>query len=80
MVNTNLQRRWENVSLASNLPITLTDGPVLGQYWPMHISRNLILCLERGRESGLSLGNNDIMRSSGHLTRSSQEVWVISKI
>lgn len=46
VVNTNLQRRWENMSLASNLPITLTDGAVMGRYWHMHISSNHISCLK----------------------------------
>lgn len=61
VVNTNLQRRWENMSLASSLPITLTDGAVVGRYWRMHISSNLISCLKRQRESGSSCGNNDII-------------------
>lgn len=50
LVNTNLQRRWENMSLASNLPITLTDGAVVGRYWHMHISSNQISCLKSGEK------------------------------
>lgn len=61
VVNTNLQRRWENMSLASNLPITLTYGAVMGRYWCMHISSNLISCLKSEQESGSSCGNNDII-------------------
>lgn len=34
------------MSLASNLPITLTDGGVVGRYWHMHISSNQISCLK----------------------------------
>lgn len=49
------------MSLASSLPITLTDGAVMGRYWRMHISSNLISCLKRERENGSSCGNNDIM-------------------
>jgi len=49
------------MSLASSLPITLTDGAVMGRYWRMHITSNLIPCLESERESGSSCGNNDIM-------------------
>lgn len=49
------------MSLASSLPITLTDGAVMGRYWRMHISSNLISCLKRERESGSSCGNNDII-------------------
>lgn len=61
VVNTNLQKRWENTSLASSLPITLTDGAVMGLNWCMHISSNLISCLKRERESGSTCGNNDII-------------------
>lgn len=50
VVNTNLQRRWENMSLASNLPITLTDGAVVGRYRHMHISSNHISCLKSGEK------------------------------
>lgn len=61
VVKTNLQRRWENMSLASNLPITLTDGAVMGPYCCMHISSNQISCLKKEEwESGSSCGNNDI--------------------
>lgn len=60
-VNTNLQRRWENTSLASSLPITLTDGAVMGLNWCVHISSNLISCLKREHESASSCGNNDII-------------------
>lgn len=38
------------MSLASSLPITLTDGAVMGRYRHMHISSNLILCLKSERE------------------------------
>ena len=34
------------MSLASNLPITLTEGAVEGQYWHMHISTNQISCFK----------------------------------
>lgn len=34
------------MSLASNLPITLTDGAVVGRYRHMHISSNHISCLK----------------------------------
>lgn len=60
-VNTNLQRRRENTSLASSLPITLTDGAVMGRYWRMHISSNLISCLKREQKNVSSCGNNDII-------------------
>lgn len=49
------------MSLASSLPITLTDGAVMRLNWCMHISSNLISCLKRERKSGSSCGNNDIM-------------------
>lgn len=49
------------MSLASSLPITLTDGAVMGQYRNMHISSNLISCLKSEQESGSSCGNNDII-------------------
>lgn len=69
MVNTNLQRRWENTGLASSLPITLTDGAVMGPNWRMHISSNRISCFKGASEkSASSCGNNDITpraRSSG---------------
>lgn len=69
VVNTNLQRRWENTGLASSLPITLTDGAVMGPNWRMHISSNRISCFKGASEkSGSSCGNNDITpraRSSG---------------
>lgn len=49
------------MSLASNLPITLTDGAVMGLYCRMHISSNQISCLKKNeQESGSSCGNNDI--------------------
>lgn len=49
------------MSLASSLPITLTDGAVMGRNWCMHISSNLISCLKREQKRGSSCGNNDIM-------------------
>ena len=82
VVNTNLQRRWENMSLASSLPITLTDGAVMGRYWRMHITSNLISCLKSERESGSSCGNNDIILYVHLVTQPNQASrgWMFLKI
>lgn len=72
VVNTNLQRRWENMSLACSLPITLTDGAVMGRYWRMHITSNLISCPKSERESGSSCGNNDIIQCVHLVTQPNQ--------
>lgn len=60
------------MSLASSLPITLTDGAVMGRYWRMHITSNLISCLKSERESGSSCGNNDIIQCVHLVTQPNQ--------
>lgn len=58
--------------LASNLPITLADGAVMGRYWRMHISSNLILCLKSKQENGSSCGNNYIILYAHLVTQPNQ--------
>lgn len=72
VVNTNLQRTRENMRLASNLPITLTDGAVMGHYWRVHISSNLISCLKSRQESGSRVGNNYIILYAHLVTQPNQ--------
>lgn len=38
------------MSLASNLPIALTEGAAEGQYWHMHILPNQISCLKSSKK------------------------------
>lgn len=58
--------------LASNLPITLTDGAVMGRYWRVHISSNLISCLKSRQESASRVGNNYIIQYVHLVTQPNQ--------